>query len=125
MSPVNPEQIRRLKLTPLNLIASLKLKQAKVFCPPDVTPVFQLMEWGLANGKSLNQQDIFGELLKLRYLPDQELALSYLTDHAPGGPSILNRSLLYLSPQQAAERLLDILDMRLKADPCNPYPERR
>lgn len=125
MTPVNHQLIRRLRLTPLNLIADLKLREVEVVCPPDVIPVFQLMEWGLANDKIAAHQDMFKELLRLRYLPDQEQALAYLTDHAPGGASVLNKMLLRLSPQQAAETLLDLLDMRLKADPRNPYPERR
>lgn len=125
MTPVNPDPIQRLRLTPLNLIAAIKLRQAEVCCPLDAIPVFQLMEWGLADGKNSARNDMFGELLKLRYLPDPERALAYLTEHTPGGLPLLHRTLLRLPPQQAAETLLNVLDMRLKADPCNPYPERR
>jgi hypothetical protein len=40
----------------------------------------------------------------------------------PGGAKELTRRLLRMKPRTAAQLLLDVLDMRLKADPHNPYP---
>lgn len=122
---MKPEVVRRLRLTPLNQIAALKLKAVGICCPPESIPVFQLMEWGLVNGRTATDYGMFKELLKLRFLPDQEQALAYLTDHAPEGLPALQKKLLRLSPRRAAEALLDLLDMRLRADPHNPYPEGR
>ncbi len=120
---MNPEIVRRLRLTPINQIAALKLKEVGLCCPPDDIPVYQLMEWGLVNGPTGTDYGLFKELLKLRFLPDQEQAMNYLIGQVPGGLTDLQKKLLRLSPLHAAEALLDLLDMRLKADPRNPYPE--
>ena len=34
----------------------------------------------------------------------------------------LQRGLIKLSPKAAAEKLLEVLDLRLKAGPLTPYP---
>lgn len=90
------QQFQRLCLLPLNQLASLKLRQAGVVEETTSLPVFCLMEWGLA--------------------------LAYLLENLPGGLPQLHRKLLPLSPQGAAQTLLEVFDMRLRADPRNPYP---
>lgn len=111
-----------LRLLPLNLIAALKLKAAGQGDYPDILPVFQLMAWGLANGIPLTHCRTEHELARLSKLDDQLDAMDYLVRSVPGGLSELHRNLLKLSPKAAAHMLLDVLDLRLKADPRNPYP---
>ena len=114
--------LNALRLAPLNQIALLKLKTLQIAVRIDELPIFQLMEWGLANGIRLPHQRTAAELLRLRLLPDQQQAFQYLTTNVPGGLLAFERRLLKLPPRSAAEELLELLDMRLKADPCNPYP---
>jgi len=83
--------------------------------------VFQLMHWGLLQGLKPTHRRTVMELDRLQ-LTEPEEALDYLTDNFPGGNLALERLLLRLPPLAAAELLLDTLDMRLKADPFNPYP---
>ncbi|MDD2336195.1 MAG: hypothetical protein PHD01_06435 [Geobacteraceae bacterium] len=111
-----------LRLLPLNLVASLKLKAAGKTDYPDILPVFQLMAWGLANGVPLTHCRTEHELARLSKLEDQQDAMDYLVKGVPGGLPELHRNLLRFPPKAAAHLLLDILDMRLKADPRNPYP---
>jgi hypothetical protein len=111
-----------LRLLPLNLVASLKLKAAGQTEYPGILPVFQLMAWGLANGIPLTHCRTEHELARLSKLEDQQDAMDYLVKCVPGGLPELHRNLLKFSPKAAAHLLLDVLDMRLKADPCNPYP---
>jgi hypothetical protein len=116
-------ELRRLRLLPINQVASIKLKAIGLAENDEVQPVFQLMELGLANGVPLAQQRTARELLRLRFELDQASALDYLLAGIPGGLPGLHRNLLHSSPHAAAELLLDILDMRLRADPCTPCPE--
>jgi len=116
-------QLQRLRLLPINQVASIKLKSIGQAENADVQPVFQLMELGLARGVPLAHQRTARELLRLRFDLDQASALDYLLGGVPGGLSELHRDLLRSSPRAAAELLLDILDMRLKADPRNPCSE--
>ncbi len=111
-----------LRLLPLNRIASLKLRQAGAAERDYVLPVFQLMEWGLASGVPLTHRRTAGELLRLSHQTDQRAAVDYLLNNLPGGLPELSRRLLRLKPRPAAQLLLDVLDMRLKADPRNRYP---
>ncbi len=122
---MNKNDIKWLQLTPLNQIAALKLKKVGIQRAPDTLPVFDLMDWGLLNGLDANYPGIGEELLKLRFQPDQQQALTYLTEKFPGGIRTLHRHILRFKPLQSAIVLLDTLDMRLKADPHNPYPEQR
>jgi hypothetical protein len=109
------------RLRPLNQLAALKLKAAGEAANPLRLPVFQLMAWGLNNGLRTTHRRTVFELERLqRQAP--EAAFAYLTDNLPGGLIELERALLKLSPKAAAGLLLDTLDMRLKADPRNPYP---
>lgn len=116
-------ELQRLRLLPINQVASIKLKAIGQAENAEVQPVFQLMELGLANGVPLTHQRTARELLRLRFELDQAGALDFLLAGVPGGLPELHRDLLRSSPRGAAELLLDILDMRLRADPCNPYPE--
>ncbi|APG26745.1 hypothetical protein A7E78_02025 [Syntrophotalea acetylenivorans] len=116
------QQLQALRLNPLNQLASLKLKQAGVAEDRAVLPIFCLMEWGLAGGRFCSTRRLPQELLRLRLMADQQAAVSYLLDNLPGGLPQLHRQLLRMSPKGAAEALLEVLDMRLRADPRNPYP---
>ena len=111
----------RCRLLPLNQLAALKLKEAGEKADPLQLPVFQLMDWGLRNGLRTTHRRTITELDHLQTL-DPETAFAYLTAKLPGGLPALQRRLLALPPRPAAELLLDTLDMRLKADPRNPYP---
>jgi hypothetical protein len=119
---ISRQQLVHLRLEPLNQVAFLKLRQAGVAEDPAVLPVFHLMEWGLAEGKIPVCPRLARELLRLRLRGDQKAAVAYLLENLPGGLPRLHRKLLRFSPRAAAEVLLEVLDMRLKADPCNPYP---
>lgn len=118
--PFPSPDIERLRLEPLNQVAALKLKEAGVFDHPAILPVFRLMEWGLATNIPLTHVRTARGLLRLRHQSDQRAAIDYLLDGLPGGLVPLQRKLLRLSPRSAALALLDILDMRLKADPNHP-----
>ncbi len=115
-------ELQRLRLLPINQVASIKLKSMGEAESPEVQPVFQLMELGLANRAHLIDQRTAGELLRLRFQLDQSGALDFLLAGVAGLPG-LYRNLLHSSPRAAAELLLDILDVRLKADPLDPCPE--
>lgn len=110
----------RWRLLPLNLVAALKLKEAGESADNERLPVFQLMTWGLINGVRPTHRRTAQELLRLQYKDPAE-AFTYFTSDIPGGLSQLQRKLLKLSPTAAAAELLETLDMRLKADPRNPY----
>ncbi len=111
-----------LRLTPLNQAASLKLREAGAAEREGVQPVFLLMEWGLASGIRLTHCRTAKELLRLSLHADQRAAVDYMLTNCPGGVKELTHRLLRTTPRHAAQMLLDILDMRLKADPRNPYP---
>ncbi len=117
-----PLELARLRLTPLNQAASLKLREAGVVEREGVLPVFLLMEWGLSNGVPLTHRQVAKELLRLIFQADQNAAVKYLLTNFPGGVKVLTRKVLRLPPRSAAQELLDVLDMRLKADPGNTYP---
>ncbi len=119
---MNRKNSDHLLLLPLNLVASLKLRAAGQTEYPDILPIFQLMAWGLANGVPLTHIRTEKELARLSSLEDQQDAMDYLVMSVPGGLPDLHRNLLRVPPKAAAHLLLDVLDMRLKADPRNPYP---
>ncbi|SHJ36499.1 hypothetical protein SAMN02745165_02199 [Malonomonas rubra DSM 5091] len=110
----------RWRLLPLNQVAALKLREAGETPDAERLPVFQLMVWGLLNGVTPTHRRTAQELQRLQYQNPAE-AFTYLTSNIPGGLPELHRKLLKLAPKAAASELLDILDMRLKADPRNPY----
>ncbi len=118
MLPENP--FERWRLLPLNQVAALKLKEAGESADCERLPVFQLMTWGLLNGVRPTHRRTAQELLRLQYQNPAD-AFTYLTSNLPGGLPELQRKLLKLSPKAAAAELLETLDMRLKADPKNPY----
>jgi len=110
-----------LRLLPLNQVAALKLKAAGEPPDPERLPVFQLMSWGVKNGLQSTHRRTLTELEALQARKPQD-AYDYLVANLPGGLPGLERQLLKLQPRAAALKLLDVLDMRLKADPRNPYP---
>lgn len=112
------------RLLPLNQIATLKLKQAGEKASATRLPVFQLMIWGLMNGLQTTHNRTVFELDRLQRNPVEgfDYLTGNLTGNLPGGLQTLERQLLSRSPRSAAELLLDTLDMRLKADPRNPFP---
>jgi len=110
-----------LRLLPLNRVATLKLKNAGENIDPQQMPVFQLMNWGMKQGIRLTHRRTLVELQRLE-LQEPNVALAYLTTRVPGGLVALERCLLRMPPKAAAEKLFDLLDMRLKSDPRNPYP---
>ncbi|MGE4543077.1 MAG: hypothetical protein AB7D06_03100 [Pedobacter sp.] len=112
-----------LRLTPINRLASLKLKVAGLDEHPSVLPVFQLMSWGLADCSCLAHEDTADELMQLVWHPDQRFAIDYLLANVPGGVTTFQRKLLHLPPRAAAWALLGVFDMRLKSDPRKPYPD--
>lgn len=116
------QQVQHLRLEPLNQLASLKLRQAGVTEDSAVLPIFCLMEWGMDCDRLFANRRLPQELLRLRLMADQQAAVAYLLEKLPGGLPQLHRKLLRQSPRDAAETLLEVLDMRLRADPRNPYP---
>ncbi|PLX82720.1 MAG: hypothetical protein C0616_01455 [Desulfuromonas sp.] len=111
-----------LRLSLVNRIAAIKLKDSGVVENPRELPMFQLMQWGLAEGIVPTHQRNVSELLRLSNGPDQQQASDYLLDNLPGGLAEFEKHLLILPPRAAAEALLELLDMRLKVNPRNPYP---
>ncbi|MDY0262427.1 hypothetical protein [Syntrophotalea acetylenica] len=118
----HPAGAAALRLTPLNRLASLKLKAAGVSEHPVVLPVFQLMSWGLADCACLVHEETADELVQLVWQPDQRAALDYLLANVPGGATAFQRRLLRMPPRAAARALLGAFDLRLRSDPRNPFP---
>jgi len=85
------QQFQRLCLLPLNQLASLKLRQAGVVEETTSLPVFCLMEWGLATGQPSSGRRLAQELLRLRLIGGQRVALAYLLENLPGGLPQLHR----------------------------------
>ncbi len=121
IDPIHIQELKRLRLEPLSQLALLKLKEADIADNEAVLPVFRLMEWGLATGAPHAHRRTARELLRLRHQSNQRAALNYLLEDLAGGLPELHRKLLRMSPQGAARTLLDILDMRRKADMRIPY----
>lgn len=114
-----PDHLEALRLLPLNQVAALKLKAAGERPGAGSLPVFQLMSWGVENGIRCTHRRTLTELRILENRKPGD-AFAYLTANLPGGLPDLERRLLQLPPRAAAQLLLDVLDMRLKADPRNP-----
>ena len=117
------QESRRVQLTPLNQIAELKLKAAGVKISDNQLPIIQLMQWGLAIGIRITHQRTAAELFRMSLNTDKEQVYETLVTNIPGGLLAFEKFLLKLPPRSAAEEILELLDMRLKADPCNPCPE--
>lgn len=112
----------RLNLLPINQLAVNKLRMAGVAADPSMLAVFQLMRWGLDDDVPLTHRRAATELERLCRDPAPGEVLDYLVENIPGGVTELYRILGRLTPRPAAQLLLDVLDMRLKADPRDPYP---
>lgn len=117
MLPENP--IDRWRLLPLNQLAALKLKEAGESVSEHSLPVFQLMIWGLAKGLKPSHRRTAQELLRLQYRNPTE-AFAALAGGAPEELAALQGQLLNLPPKVAAEKLLEVLDRRLRTDPRQP-----
>jgi hypothetical protein len=114
--------LERLNLLPINQLAANKLKMVGVAADPSMLAVFQLMRWGIDDDVPLTHRRAATELEQLCRDPAPGEVLDYLVENIPGGMTELYRILGRLTPRPAAQLLLDVLDMRLKADPRNPYP---
>jgi hypothetical protein len=119
---MNNNDLERLNLLPINQLAANKLKKAGVAADPSMLAVFQLMLWGLDNDVPLTHRRTAAELERLSRDPAPGEVLDYLTANIPGGMNELYQILVRLPFRAAAQLLLDVLDMRLKADPRNPFP---
>lgn len=117
---------------PLNQIARRYLKLAQQ--PPDPTQLYllQLLQWGLDSGKVTLQtpdwKDQLRESLDNLQGSDPEQAMQYLVNNPddPQSPLLLPRQLRKaMSPREAAQVVMNSLDLRLTADPEVDYPPTR
>ena len=115
-------KLEHLNLLPINQLATNKLRAAGVAADKSTLAVFQLMQWGIDNDVRLTHRRTITELERLCRDPAPGEVLDYLVANIPGGITELYRILVRLPPRPAAQLLLDVLDMRLKADPRNSYP---
>jgi hypothetical protein len=122
---MNNKDLEHLNLLPINQLAANKLRAAGVKPDPSMLMVFQLMLLGLEDGIPLTHRRAAAELERLSRDPDPAGILEYLFANVPGGMAEVYRFMGRLPTKAAAQMLLDILDMRLKADPRNPYPGNR
>jgi hypothetical protein len=116
--------MEHLNLLPINQLAANKLRTVGVAADPSMLAVFQLMRWGLDDDVPLTHRRAATELERLCRDPAPGEVLDYLVANIPGGMTELYRILVRLTPRPAAQLLLDVLDMRLKADPRNPCPRK-
>jgi len=114
--------MEHLNMLPINQLAVNKLKMAGVAADPSMLAVLQLMRWGLDADVPQTHRRAATELERLCSDPAPGEVLDYLVANIPGGITELYRILVRLTPRPAAQLLLDVLDMRLKADPRNPCP---
>ena len=119
---MNSNDLEHLNMLPINQLAVNKLRMAGVAADPSMLAVFQLMRWGLDDDVPLTHRRAATELERLCRDPAPGGALDYLVANVPGGMTELYRILGRLTPRPAAQLLLDVLNMRLKADPRNPCP---
>jgi hypothetical protein len=122
MGNKNLKDFQHLRLEPLNQLAEIKLKTIGLSCSPGILPVFRLMEWGLASGFVKKAAAIGNKLLQLRHMPDQRAALDYLLKDQPEGIGELQRLLLKMSPEEAARKLLKLLELRLQSETIDTDP---
>jgi hypothetical protein len=114
--------MEHLNMLPINQLAVNKLRMAGVAADPSMLAVLQLMRWGLDADVPQTHRRAATELERLCSDPAPGEVLDYLVANIPGGITELYRILVRLTPRPAAQLLLDVLDMRLKADPRNPCP---
>ena len=114
--------MEHLNMLPINQLAANKLRMAGVAADPSMLAVLQLMRWGLDADVPQTHRRAATELERLCSDPAPGEVLDYLVANIPGGITELYRILGRLTPRPAAQLLLDVLDMRLKADPRKPYP---
>jgi hypothetical protein len=114
--------MEQLNMLPINQLAVNKLRTVGVAADPSMLAVFQLMRWGLDDDVPLTHRRAATELERLCRDPAPGEVLDYLVANIPGGMTELYRILVRLTPRPAAQLLLDVLDMRLKADHRKPCP---
>jgi len=114
--------MEHLNLLPINQLAANKLRTVGVAADPSMLAVLQLMRWGLDDDVPLTHRRAATELERLCRDPAPGEVLDYLVANIPGGMTELYRILGRLTPRPAAQLLLDVLDMRLKADHRKSYP---
>lgn len=119
---MHKNDLESLNLLPINQLAANKLRMAGVAADPSMLTVLQLMRWGLDDNVPLTHRRAATELERLCLDPDPAGVLDYLVENIPGGMTELYRILGRLTARPAAQLLLDVLDMRLKAGPRNPSP---
>jgi hypothetical protein len=121
---MSDKDLESLNLLPINHLAANKLRAAGVAPDPTMLTVFQLMQWGLEDGIPLTHRRAASELERLSRDPDPAGALEYLFANVQGGMSEVYRFMGRLPSKAASQMLLDVLDMRLKADPRDPNTGR-
>jgi hypothetical protein len=114
---MHKNDLESLNLLPINQLAANKLRMAGVAADPSMLTVFQLMSWGLDDNVPLTHRRAATELERLCLDPAPAEVLDYLVENIPGGMTELYRILGRLTARPAAQLLLDVLDMRLKAGP--------
>jgi hypothetical protein len=112
---MDKNDLESLNLLPINQLAANKLRMAGVAADPSMLTVFQLMRWGLDDNVPLTHRRAATELERLCRDPAPAEVLDYLVENIPGGMTELYRILGRLTARPAAQLLLDMLDMRLKA----------
>lgn len=112
---------------PLNREAKRLLKEAKQVPEPDVLPALQLMLWGLDEGikfPSKAQTNLFRTGLEtLTYERSPKAAMEYLIKDDLGEVTLRAEHLQSKTPMEAAQEMIEVLDLKMKADPNLPYPK--
>ncbi len=119
---MSDKDLEQLNLLPINHLAANKLKAAGVKADTAMLTLFQFMLWGLEDGIPLTHRRAAAELERLSRDPDPAGALEYLFANVPGGMAEVYHFMGRLPARAAAQMLLDVLDMRLKAEPLTPSP---
>lgn len=99
-----------IRLLALNRVAAIKLRQAGVPDDPATLPVVQLMTWGMATAVYAVESRTGRDILHLRMVDDQQVALQLLLNRLSLTAPALARLLLPLTPPAAAARLLVLFD---------------
>lgn len=112
---------------PLNREASRLLKEAKQTPEPSVLPALQLMLWGLEQGiayPTKEQTSLLRTALEaLAYERSPKEAMNYLIQDDLGEVTLKAQHLQNKTPLEAAQEMIEILDLKMKSDPDLPYPK--
>ena len=129
------DQIQELNKLPLNQEAYKKLREIGEIPEVDALYVFQLMYWFLKKPEFLLDLNPSKDMALREYLEsvilsmmtakNQKAALDYMILSEDGYAQIEAEMIRELSPEDAAWRLVDLLDMTLRADDrVTNYPLR-